>query len=126
MEKIHTNNAPKTVGPYSQAIAHGGIVYCSGQIALIPETGELLGGDVQAQTQQVLTNLKQVLLEAGSDLDCVLRTEVFLKDMNDYAAVNEVYAKSFSRDPSPARFAVEVSRLPKDVLVEIACIAHQK
>lgn len=115
-------NAPQAIGPYSQAVSYGGIVYCSGQIPLDPETGQLVEGDVAAQTARVLENLKAVLEAAGSSLDRVLKTTVFLKDMGEFGAMNEVYGRYFHVNP-PARATVEAARLPRDVRVEIDCIA---
>ncbi|QCS49233.1 RidA family protein [Picosynechococcus sp. PCC 11901] len=126
MEKqvIQTNHAPAPVGPYNQAIAASGkMLFCSGQIALDPTTGQIIEGDVQAQTKQVMANLAAVLQEAGATWENVVKTGVFLKDMNDFAAVNAVYATYFDEATAPARACVEVARLPKDVLVEIECIA---
>ncbi|WP_099237989.1 RidA family protein [Synechococcus sp. BDU 130192] len=126
MEKqvIQTNHAPAPVGPYNQAIAASGkMLFCSGQIALDPTTGQIIEGDVQAQTKQVMANLAAVLKEAGATWENVVKTGVFLKDMNDFAAVNAVYATYFNEATAPARACVEVARLPKDVLVEIECIA---
>jgi 2-iminobutanoate/2-iminopropanoate deaminase len=122
---IQTNNAPAPVGPYNQAIAASGqMLFVSGQIALDPATGALVGsGDVVAQTEQVMANLQAVLQAGGSDFAQVVKTQVFLKDMNDFATVNGVYAKYFDEATAPARACVEVARLPKDVLVEIDCIA---
>ena len=123
MDIIKTSQAPEAIGPYSQAVSTGNLVFCSGQIALYPETMELVGGTVAAQTKQVLKNLSEVLKAANSGLDKVLKTTVFLKDMNDFVEMNEVYAAAFG-DHKPARATVEVSRLPKDVKVEIECIAR--
>lgn len=122
---IQTPNAPAPVGPYNQAIAASGqMLFVSGQIALDPATGTLVGeGDVVAQTEQVMANLQAVLKAGGSDFAQVVKTQVFLKDMNDFATVNGVYAKYFDEATAPARACVEVARLPKDVLVEIDCIA---
>lgn len=122
---IQTTEAPAPVGPYSQAVkASGTFLFASGQIALNPMTGELVGGDdVTAQTQQVMHNLGEVLREAGGSWENVVKTTVFLADMNDFAAVNTVYATFFQEETAPARACVEVSRLPKDVKVEIDCIA---
>lgn len=121
---VQTDQAPQPVGPYSQAIAAGGFVFCSGQIALDPVTNVLVGaGDVAVQTQQVLTNLQAVLGAAGTSLTQVVKTTIFLADMNDFAIVNSIYAGAFDADRAPARATVEVSRLPKDALVEIECIA---
>jgi 2-iminobutanoate/2-iminopropanoate deaminase len=122
---INTSTAPAPVGPYNQAVAVSGqMLFVSGQIALDPATGELVGqGDVVAQTEQVIANLKAILVAAGASLDYVVKTSVFLKDMNDFGTVNQVYAKYFGGDEAPARACVEVARLPKDVSVEIECIA---
>jgi len=122
-EIVHTEGAPAAIGPYSQAVKAGGLLFCSGQIALDPATGELVGGgDVAAETVRVLDNLKAVLEAGGSGLDRVLRCEVFLADLGDFATVNEIYGRYFADRP-PARITVEVARLPKDVRVEIAAIA---
>jgi len=121
---ISTPGAPGAIGPYSQAVVAKGVVHCSGQIALDPKSGALVGeGDVVAQAERALTNLCAVLEAAGSGPEQVLKCNVFLKDMGDFAAVNEVYARTFSGEEPPARACVEVSRLPKDVLVEIDCVA---
>jgi 2-iminobutanoate/2-iminopropanoate deaminase len=122
---IQTNDAPAPVGPYNQAIAASGpMLFVSGQIALDPATGALVGdGNVVAQTEQVMANLEAVLKAGGSSFAQVVKTQVFLKDMNDFATVNGVYAKYFDEATAPARACVEVARLPKDVLVEIDCIA---
>jgi 2-iminobutanoate/2-iminopropanoate deaminase len=122
---INTPNAPAPVGPYNQAVAvTGQLLFVSGQIALDPATGELVGpGNVVAQTEQVIANLQAILTAAGASFDNVVKTGVFLKDMNDFATVNEIYAKSFGGENAPARACVEVARLPKDVAVEIECIA---
>ncbi|MBD1913291.1 MULTISPECIES: RidA family protein [unclassified Leptolyngbya] len=124
-EVIQTTSAPAPVGPYSQAIAaQGRMVFVSGQIPLDPKTGSLMGGDdVAAQTQQVLANLDAVLKAAGASFADVVKTTVFLADMNDFAAMNAVYATAFNEETAPARATVEVARLPKDVRVEIDCIA---
>ncbi len=121
-EVIATKDAPQAIGPYSQAIKAGGMVFCSGQIALDPATGAIVGSDVAQQTERVLRNLSAVLAAAGSGLDRVVKTTVFLKDMGDFAAMNEVYGRHFKTAP-PARSTVEAARLPKDVLVEIDVIA---
>ena len=120
---IYTKNAPEPVGPYNQAIEINGMVYTAGQIALIPETGELEQGDVQAQTRQVFENLKAVLEAAETSFDNVVKSTVFLKDMNDFVAMNQIYALYFNEATAPARSTVEVARLPKDVAVEIELIA---
>ncbi|MGD0618235.1 MAG: RidA family protein [Bryobacteraceae bacterium] len=123
MEKIvSTPQAPKAIGPYSQAVIHNGIVYLSGQIAIDPATNQLIEGDVVAQTHRVLTNLKAVLEAAGSSLESVLKTTVFLKEMADFPKMNEVYGQYFSANP-PARSTVQAAKLPRDVSVEIDAIA---
>lgn len=119
---ISTPNAPKAIGPYSQAIRARGLVFVSGQVAIDPATQQVIDGDVAAQTERVLKNISAILATAESKLDQVVRATVFLKNMNDFAAMNEVYGKYFGTAP-PARSTVEVSRLPKDVLVEIDVIA---
>lgn len=119
--RIHTDDAPAAVGPYSQAIRVGDLLFTAGQIALRPD-GTLLEGDVRAQTRQVMTNLRAVLEAGGSSLDAVVKCTCFLRDMDDYAAFNEVYGEFFG-DAPPARSAVEVARLPKDVAVEVEAIA---
>lgn len=119
---VLTDRGPKPIGPYSQAIRANGFLYVSGQVALDPKTGELTGTDIRQQTQRTLENLKGILEAAGSNLHHVVKTTVFLKDMNDFAAMNEVYAKFFTLAP-PARSTVQVARLPKDALVEIEVIA---
>lgn len=119
---ISTDQAPKAIGPYSQAIRAAGMIFTSGQIALDPATQQVIAGDVGAQTDRVLKNLAAVLQASGSSLDKVLRCTVFLKNIGDFAAMNEVYARYFTQAP-PARSTVEVARLPKDVLVEIDMIA---
>ena len=124
LQRINTDQAPAAIGPYSQAIQAGGWLYCSGQIPLDPSTMELVGeGDVKAQTRQALVNLQGVLTAAGTTLKSAVKCQVFLKDMGDFAAVNEVYAEFFQGDTPPARACVEVARLPKDVMVEIDCVA---
>jgi len=119
---IATDTAPKAIGPYSQAIVYGGIVYCSGQIPLDPQTGQLVEGGIAEQTVRVLENLKAVLEAAGSSLDRVLKTTVFLKDMSEFTPMNEVYGRYFHVNP-PARATVEAARLPRDARVEIECVA---
>ena len=120
---IHTQQAPAAIGPYSQAVKVGSLVFVSGQIPVDPATGEFAGPDIETQTHQSLKNLKAILEEAGSGLDKVVKTTVFLQDMNDFAPMNEVYAQYF-KEPFPARAAVQVGRLPKDALVEIECVAE--
>ncbi|HUM04873.1 MAG TPA: RidA family protein [Terriglobales bacterium] len=119
---IATDQAPKAIGPYSQAIKANGLIFTSGQVALDPATQQVIAGDVAAQTDRVLKNLSAVLQAAGSSLDKALRCTVFLKNMGDFAAMNGVYGRYFKQSP-PARSTVEVARLPKDVLVEIDVIA---
>jgi 2-iminobutanoate/2-iminopropanoate deaminase len=121
---VATENAPKAIGPYSQAITLDNLVFCSGQVALDPSTGALVPGGVREQTERVLKNLTAVLEAAGASLKTVVRTTVFLKDMNNFGEMNEVYAKAFG-DHRPSRSTVEAARLPKDALVEIDCIAHK-
>jgi 2-iminobutanoate/2-iminopropanoate deaminase len=121
-EVIATNQAPQAIGPYSQAIKAAGLVFTSGQVALDPATQQVITGDIAAQTDRVMMNLSGVLRASGSSLEKVLRCTVFLKNMGDFAAMNEVYGRYFSKAP-PARSTVEVARLPKDVLVEIDVIA---
>jgi len=120
MQKIHTNNAPEAIGPYSQAIKIGNMIFTSGQIALTPD-GKFLDEDVKTQTKQVCENLKAVLKEAGADIKDVVKTTIFLADINDFSAVNEVYGEYFSH--KPARSTVAVKDLPKGAKVEIECIA---
>ena len=124
MKAVSTNNAPAAIGPYAQGIIVNNMFYSSGQIPLTA-AGELVDGDITAQTNQVFENLKAVLKEAGSSLDQVVKTTVFMKDMNDFTDMNEVYASHFGAH-KPARSAVEVARLPKDVKVEIEVIALVK
>jgi 2-iminobutanoate/2-iminopropanoate deaminase len=119
---IATKEAPQAIGPYSQAIRGAGLIFTSGQIAIDPATAQIVGGDVSAQTERVLKNVEAILRASGSSLEKVLRCTVFLKNMEDFAAMNEVYGRYFKQAP-PARSTVEVARLPKDVLVEIDAIA---
>lgn len=121
-ERIQTDKAPKAIGPYSQAIKAKGFVFASGQVALDPATMEIVEGGIREQTERVMNNLKAVLEAAGSSFDQVVKTTVFLADMNDFTAMNEVYGRFFGEDP-PARSTVQVSRLPRDVRVEIDVIA---
>jgi len=122
MRTIATDGAPKAIGPYSQAVAAGELIFCAGQVALDPASGESVTGDVRAQTERVLENLTAVLAAAGSDLRHVVKTTVYLTDFNDFAAMNEVYAARFG-DHRPARATVGVSALPKGLRVEIECVA---
>jgi len=121
-ETVSTTNAPGAIGPYSQAIKAGGMVFCSGQIPIDPATGEFVSDVVGEQTEQVLKNLSEVLKAAGTSLDGVVKTTVFLADMNDFAEMNEVYGRYFS-DNKPARATVQAAKLPRDAKVEIECIA---
>lgn len=120
-EVISTNGAPAAIGPYSQGIKVGNLVYTSGQIPLDPQTGELIS-DIKKATERSLENVKAILEAAGTSMDKVIKTAVFLKDMNDFAAMNEVYASYFKENP-PARSCVQVAKLPKDAVVEIEAIA---
>ncbi|MGE3174840.1 MAG: RidA family protein [Planctomycetota bacterium] len=122
LEPIHTPSAPAAIGPYSQAVRAGGMLYCSGQVALDPKTMELVGRTVAEQAEQVMQNLGQVLAAGGSGFDKVVRTTIYLVSMGDFAAVNEVYGKRFALH-KPARATVAVKELPKGALVEIDCIA---
>jgi 2-iminobutanoate/2-iminopropanoate deaminase len=121
-ERISTTSAPAAIGPYSQAIVCGQMVFCSGQIALDPQSGQLLQGDVREQTRRVMHNLSAVLQAAGSSLDRIVKTTVFLPSISDFAAMNEVYAEFFKGDP-PARSTVGVAELPRGARVEVECIA---
>lgn len=124
LQAVITQEAPAPVGPYNQAVIAGGWLYCSGQIPLDPATGAMVGdGDVEAETRQVLRNLKAVLQEAGTDPSKVVRTTVFLVDLGDFQAVNAIYAEMFGDGVSPARACVQVAALPKAARVEIDCIA---
>lgn len=122
IERIETEAAPAAIGPYSQAIVHGGLVFTAGQIPVDPDTGELTHGGVGPQTDRVLINLAAVLAAANSSLSSVLKTTVFLRDMNDFAEMNAIYEQHFGGH-RPARSTVQVARLPKDVSVEIECVA---
>jgi 2-iminobutanoate/2-iminopropanoate deaminase len=124
MKKVHTTEAPAAIGPYSQGIVYNNLFFSSGQIPLTKE-GEMVNGDVKEQTHQVFSNLKAVLNEAGSSLEQVIKATVFIKDMNEFADINEVYGQYFS-EHKPARSCVEVARLPKDAKVEIEVIALTK
>ncbi len=121
-KEIKTDKAPQAIGPYSQGIVANGFLFCSGQIPIVPETGTLLGGPIEDQTRQVLKNLSAILAAAGRSLDDVVKCTVFLQDMNDFTAMNKVYGEFF-KTPYPARAAVQVARLPRDVKVEIEAIA---
>ncbi len=119
---IQTDKAPVPVGPYNQAIVVDNFIYTAGQIALDPETNQMIEGDIKQQTRMVFNNLREVLKAAGTDLNNVIKTTVFLSDMNEYPHLNEVYAEFFTED-YPARSAIQVARLPKDALVEAECVA---
>ena len=121
-EVVATQDAPQAIGPYSQAIKAGGFIFVSGQVAIDPPTGEIVPGGVSEQTERVMQNLAEILKAAGSGMEKVVKSGVFLKNMGDFAAMNQVYGKFFTTAP-PARATVEVARLPKDVLVEIDVIA---
>lgn len=124
MNAIHTDNAPAAIGPYSQAIEVDGFIYASGQLPVDPATGSFPEGGIKEQTRQSLTNVQSILKAAGTDLSHVVKTTVFLASMDDFAAMNEVYAEFFSQ-PYPARSAVAVKQLPKGALVEIEVVAHK-
>ncbi len=121
-ERIQTNRAPQAIGPYSQAVKANGFVFVSGQIPIDPNTGQFIAGGIAEQTEQVLKNLAALLEAAGSGLDCVMKTTVFMADMEDFAVMNEIYGKFFTDDP-PARATVQAARLPRDARVEIEAIA---
>lgn len=123
MQAIHTEKAPKAIGPYSQAIKVGNLVFASGQVPIVPATGEFVEGGIKEQTRQSLTNAKAILEEAGTSLSKVVKTTVYLSDMANFAAMNKVYAEFFTQ-PYPARSAVVVKTLPKNALVEVECIAE--
>ena len=120
---INTPDAPQAIGPYSQAVVYNDIIYISGQIALVPETMEIIDGGIKEQTNRVMENLKNVLAASGSGFDKVLKCSIFLAEMSDFSTVNEIYGSCFTKNP-PARETVAVKTLPKNVLVEISCIAH--
>ena len=122
LKAVSTSNAPAAIGPYSQAIVAGGFIYVSGQLPIDPSTGVFVEGGIKEQTRQSLTNAQAILREAGADLDCVVKTTVFLSDIANFAQMNEVYAQFFTA-PFPARSAVAVRDLPKDALVEIEVVA---
>lgn len=123
MKKIvSTENAPQAIGPYSQGTIYNGLVYTSGQISIDPKTQQFIDGDIIEQTSLVLKNLREILLAANSSLDNAVKVTIFLKDMNDFATVNQIYSEYFTT--SPSRSTVEVKRLPKDALIEVECIAY--
>ncbi len=121
---IRTSNAPQAIGPYSQAIEFNGMIFTSGMIPINPEDGSLVTGTIEVQAEQVFKNVKNLLEASGSNLDQVIKTTVFIKNMNDFAKVNDIYATYFTKD-FPARSCVEVARLPKDVLIEVEAIAYK-
>lgn len=123
MNKIHTNNAPEAIGPYSQAVECGGLIYTSGQIAINPESGQIESNDIKGQTTQVMKNLTAVLEAAGSSVDKAIKTVCFLADMNDFVSFNEIYGEYFTS--KPARSCVAVKQLPKNALVEVEVIAEK-
>ena len=125
IKKIETKEAPAAVGPYSQGTETDRFIFVSGQLPVDPKTGQKVKEDIKVQTDRVIENLRAVLKTAGSDLSRVVRCDVFLKDMNDFKDMNEVYASKFNMDPKPARQAVQVGKLPLDALVEISCIAYK-
>jgi 2-iminobutanoate/2-iminopropanoate deaminase len=125
MQQIQTSDAPAAIGPYSQAMAEGQLLFASGQLPLDPATGELRNSDIASATRQVLSNLRAVLVAGGTDMSTVVKTTVFLKDMGDFPAFNGVYAEFF-KEPFPARSCVQVAALPKDALVEIEAVAVRK
>ena len=123
LEKIATKQAPAAIGPYSQAVAAGGFLFVSGQIPLDPASGQVVAGGIREQATQVFANLRAILAARGRGFDHVVKTEVFLKNLGDFATMNEVYAAHFPGPVQPARQAIEAARLPKDVLIEVSCIA---
>ena len=125
IKRVETPEAPGAVGPYSQGTEVDGFIFVSGQLPVDPKTGQMVEEDIKVQTDRVIENLKAVLRAAGSGLGQVMRCDVFLRDMNDFKAMNEVYASKFVTDPKPARQAVQVGRLPLDAMVEISCIARK-
>ena len=125
LQQINTVTAPKAVGPYSQAIKVDKFVFCSGQIGLEPKTNTLVEGGVEKEAEQTLKNLSAVLEAAGLSFKNVIRTDIFLTNINDFSKVNEIYGKHFSKDPKPARQTVEVSKLPKGANIEVSCIAYK-
>jgi 2-iminobutanoate/2-iminopropanoate deaminase len=125
IEKIETKEAPAAIGPYSQGTEINGFIFVSGQLPLDPGTGQMVEMNIRVQTDRAIENIKAILKAAGSDLSKVMRCDVFLKDMNDFKEMNEVYSSKFTTIPKPARQAVQVARLPLDAMVEISCIAHK-
>lgn len=126
ISEVSTSKAPRAIGPYSQAVVAGDFVFVSGQIPLDPETALVVSGGIKEQTRQVVKNIEAVLRSMDKGLESIVKTEIYLKNMDDFASMNEVYATFFNKGVKPARATVEVSRLPRDVLVEISCIAYLK
>ncbi len=126
VSKITTDTAPQALGPYSQAIVAGNFIFCSGQIGIDPLTNGMVGGGIMPQTDRAMANLDSILRAAGAGLGDVIKVDVYLKDMGDFMAMNEAYAKHFRAEPKPARVTVGVARLPKDALVELSCIAYRE
>lgn len=124
IKTVHSDEAPRAIGPYSQAVVAGGFVFVSGQIGMDPSTGIIVEGGVREQTTQALRNIRAILASAGLSMGHAVKAEVYLKDMNDFAAMNEVYESFFPGDIKPARATFQVSRLPRDGLVEISCVAY--
>ncbi len=124
-KEINSKLAPKAIGPYSQAVIAGDLIFCSGQIGINPKNGELATG-IRSQTKQALNNLFEVLKTASADFADILKVEIFLTNIDDFTKVNEIYSTFFTKNPKPARVTVEVSKLPKNALIEIACIALRK
>jgi 2-iminobutanoate/2-iminopropanoate deaminase len=124
--KVEVEKAPRVIGPYSQGVIAQNFIFCSGQIALDPKSGEIVKGGIIEQTKQVIENLKAILIGAGADLSDVIKTEIYLVNISDFLLVNKIYSQYFISQPLPARVTVEVSKLPKDSLVEISCIAYKK
>lgn len=125
LKSVRTDSAPQAIGPYSQAVIAGDLVFCSGQIAINPGTGELVTGSIREQTEQVFKNLKEVLRASGVGFEAVISVCVYLRDMKDFKDMNEIYGRIFTTDPLPARVTVAVSGLPKGALIEISCIASK-
>ncbi|MBT3394055.1 MAG: RidA family protein [Waddliaceae bacterium] len=125
-QKITTEKAPKAIGPYSQAVVAGGFVFVSGQVPIDPDTGALVDGDITTMAERILDNIENVLEAAGCGMEDVVRVDIFMKDLNDFVAVNDVYAKRFTGSVLPARQTVEVSRLPIDAVLEMSCVAVKK
>ncbi|MDP8298350.1 MAG: RidA family protein [Candidatus Tantalella remota] len=126
IKRIETYNAPGAIGPYSQAVLAGDLIFVSGQIPLDAATGRIVEGDISEQVNKVIDNVENILVSAGSGLDSVVKVEVFLSDMEDFSRMNEIYAERFSSEVKPARYVVQVARLPKDARVEISCIACRR